>query len=69
MGCREYNTGFFRDHSGDPFRQPATKHHEDSPPKIQNVFVSFTWVVVRNMAPFWIPIIIRHLIFRVPKRD
>ena len=27
------------------------------------------WVVVRIMVPFWIPIIIRHLIFRDPKRD
>ena len=26
------------------------------------------WVVVKIMAPFWIPIIIRHLIFRVPKK-
>ena len=26
------------------------------------------WVVVKNMVPFWIPIIIRHLIFRVPKK-
>ena len=27
------------------------------------------WVVFKMMVPFWIPIIIRHLIFRVPKRD
>ena len=26
------------------------------------------WVVVKIMIPFWIPIIIRHLIFRVPKK-
>ena len=26
------------------------------------------WVVVKIMVPFWVPIIIRHLIFRVPKR-
>ena len=26
-------------------------------------------MVVRILVPFWIPIIIRHLIFRVPKRD
>ena len=25
------------------------------------------WVVVKIMAPFWVPIIIRHLLFRVPK--
>ena len=26
-------------------------------------------MVVKITVPFWIPIIIRHLIFRVPKRD
>ena len=26
-----------------------------------------TWVVVKIMGPFWVLIIIRHLIFRVPK--
>ena len=26
------------------------------------------WLVVKIMVPFWIPIIIRHLIFRVPKK-
>ena len=26
------------------------------------------WVVVKSMVPFWIPIIIRHLIFRVPNK-
>ena len=26
------------------------------------------WVVVKIMVPFWIAIIIRHLIFRVPKK-
>ena len=26
------------------------------------------WVVVKIMVPLWIPIIIRHLIFRVPKK-
>ena len=26
------------------------------------------WMVVKIMVPFWIPIIIRHLIFRVPKK-
>ena len=29
----------------------------------------FVWVVVKIRVPFWIPNIIRHLIFRVPKRD
>ena len=26
------------------------------------------WVVVKIMVSFWIPIIIRHLIFRVPQK-
>ena len=26
------------------------------------------WVVVKIMVPFWVLIIIRHLIFRVPKK-
>ena len=26
------------------------------------------WVVIKIMAPFWFPIIIRHLLFRVPKK-
>ena len=29
--------------------------------------VEFRWVVVKIMVPFWIPIIIRPLIYRVPK--
>ena len=29
---------------------------------------AYMWVVVKIMVPFWIPIIIRHLIFRVPKK-
>ena len=27
------------------------------------------WVVVKSMGPFLIPIIIRHPIFRVPKKE
>ena len=27
-----------------------------------------TWVVVKIMVPFWVLNIIRHLIFRVPKK-
>ena len=27
------------------------------------------WVVVKSMVPFWIPIILRHLVFRYPKRN
>ena len=26
------------------------------------------WVVAKIMVPFWVPNIIRHLLFRVPKR-
>ena len=26
------------------------------------------WVLVKIMVPFWVPIIIRHLLFRVPKK-
>ena len=29
----------------------------------------YIWVVVNFGVPFWVLIIIRHLIFRVPKRD
>ena len=28
----------------------------------------YVWVVVKIMVPFWVPIIVRHLIFRVPKK-
>ena len=31
------------------------------------VFVTI-WVVVKIMVPFWVLIIIRHLLFRVPKK-
>ena len=31
-------------------------------------FQGFQWVVVKIMVPFWVPIIIRHLLFRVPKK-
>ena len=33
------------------------------------VYWGYIWVVVQIMVPFWIPIIIRHLISRDPKRD
>ena len=26
------------------------------------------WVVVKIMVPFWVPNIVRHLFFRVPKK-
>ena len=35
---------------------------------LRKPFRSSTWVVVKIMVPFWVPIIIRHVIFRVPKK-
>ena len=32
------------------------------------LLMPFKWVVVKIMVPFWVPIIIRHLLFRVPKK-
>ena len=26
------------------------------------------WVVVKIMVPFWVPNVVRHLLFRVPKK-
>ena len=34
----------------------------------ENTEPGHIWVVVKIMAPFWVPIIIRHLLFRVPKK-
>ena len=33
-----------------------------------NYYNSVVWVVVKIMVPFWVPITIWHLIFRVPKK-
>ena len=33
-----------------------------------NVCPDAIWVVVKIMVPFWVPSIIRHIIFRVPKK-
>ena len=30
--------------------------------------IPYIWVVVKIMVPFWVLIIIRHLIFRVPTK-
>ena len=35
---------------------------------IRKPFGHLIWVVVKIMVPFWIHIIIRHLLFRVPKK-
>ena len=37
-------------------------------PGLQGLYRVSIWVVVEIMAPLWVPIIIRHLLFRVPKR-
>ena len=39
----------------------------DSSKKMKTLLLAI-WVVVKIMVPFWILIIIRHLIFRVPKK-
>ena len=31
--------------------------------------IGYIWVFVKIMVPFWVPNIVRHLLFRVPKRD
>ena len=31
--------------------------------------IVIVWVVVKIMVPFGVPIIIRHLLFRVPKKE
>ena len=33
------------------------------------LFLCSIWVDVKIMVPFWVPIIVRHLTFRVPKRE
>ena len=40
-----------------------TAHNDDA-----SAHSKCMWVVVKIMVPFWIPIIIRHLIFMVPKK-
>ena len=37
-------------------------------PPLPRMWGSYMWVVVKIMVPFWVPIAIRHLIFRVPKK-
>ena len=32
------------------------------------IYIWSIWVVFKIMVPFWIPILIRHLIFRVAKK-
>ena len=35
---------------------------------IEDYIGTTIWVVVKIMVPFWVPIIVRHLLFRVPKK-
>ena len=37
--------------------------------QVESPMLSFTWVVVKIMVPFWVLVIIRHLLFRVPKSE
>ena len=37
-------------------------------PEICGGVCDLTWVVVKIMVPFWVLNIIRHLVFRVPKK-
>ena len=37
--------------------------------KMESIYIYiYIWVVITIMVPFWIPIIIRQLIFRVPQK-
>ena len=61
---RHFNTVL--DPSGSKLKKllPIAKRHEAPDPKPKRTM----WVVVTIMVPFWVPIIIWHLFFRVPKR-
>ena len=50
-------------------RLPQNQHEASQPLHPNPAHGKNKWVVVKIMVPFWIPIIIRHLIFRVPKKD
>ena len=56
-------------YAGTALEAPQANSHK-SPGARDNshAHTSCTWVVVKIMGPFWIPIILRHLIFRVPKK-
>ena len=40
----------------------------EGPCKVSALDILPIWVVVKIMVPFWVPNIIRHLLFRVPKK-
>ena len=60
--CLGVRLGPFRGSPGRP-QTPNT-----FPNTFPNTKKTHTWAVVKIMVPFWIPIIIRHLISRVPKK-
>ena len=44
-------------------QNPELETLDPIPPRL-----GFMWVVIKIVVPLWIPTIIRHLIFRVPKK-
>ena len=48
--------------------EPCTPRPKKRPISKPRDFASLIWVVVRIMVPFWVPIFIRHLLFKVPKK-
>ena len=42
-------------------------HVSKTPPLNRGLYI-YIWVVVKIMVPLWVPIIIRHLLFRVPQK-
>ena len=53
--------------SKNPFSQTPVVINAPKRVQLDNL-EKHNWVVIKIMVPFWIPIIIRHLIFRVPKK-
>ena len=62
MGVREVYTGLNGDHI-DVYRLICNVESDVYICRCRGI-----WVVVKIMVPFWIPSIIRPLIFRVPKK-
>ena len=52
----------------DPDARNKALNPKTLPLPIHHRVTCIIWVVVKIMVPFWIPIIIRHLIFGVPKK-
>ena len=51
--------GFY---NGLGYRAPCTQVVHTVAPKFN------IWVVVKTRVPYWVPTIIRHVLFRVPKK-